>query len=137
MKRLRSVLLAFLAGIMAPILIWAGLFVVIRKPLLLSFKRVGAMALAFSAGILAPVLVWVGLIVAVKEHVQVWRLHRAPGRTVSEILADAGLTLEWKTAAQPAPVMGLILPVSMSSIHKLLSVAGLIGYSDAELLQRR
>jgi hypothetical protein len=135
MKKVRSVMLALLAAVLAPILIWAGLFVALRRPLLVSFRRLAAVAAALFAAVAAPVLIWVGLLVAVKEHVQVWRLHRAPGRTISEILADAGLTIEWKTASEPAPVMGMIMPVSMTTIHRLLELAGLAGYSDAELFR--
>lgn len=136
MKKLSSVMLALLAGVLAPILIWVGLFVVIRRPLLVSFKRLASVALALLAAVSAPVLIWFGLFIAVKDHMKIWQLHRAPGRTIYEILDDAGLAIEWRTATEPAPIMGMIMPISMSAIHKLLALAGLSGTPDAELIRR-
>lgn len=125
MKRVGSVMLALLAAILFPVLIWVGLFVAIRKPLLRGLKRAGAIALALLGGTSAPILIWVGLFVAMKEWVQEWGLRRMPARTIGEILTAAGLGTEWKASAETAPVMGCFLPLPVSKVNELLGRAGL------------
>ena len=77
MKRVGSVVLALLAGILFPVLIWVALFVVIREPLLQAVRRAGSATLALLAGISAPVLIWVGFTVAIRELLLRWWERRA------------------------------------------------------------
>lgn len=77
MKRVGSALLALLAGILFPVLIWVALFVVIREPLLQAVRRAGSATLALLAGISAPVLIWVGFTVAIRELLLRWWERRA------------------------------------------------------------
>lgn len=77
MRRVGSLMLALLAGILFPVLIWVALFVTIRKPLLRAVRRAAAVLLALLAGILAPVLIWVGITVTIRELWLRWWTRRA------------------------------------------------------------
>ncbi len=125
MKRMGAIMLALLAAILAPVLIWVGLFVVIRQPILRVMRRVGVFALVFLASVSAPVLIWVGLFVALKERVQEYQLKRAPARTIAEILGAAGLSVQ--QAAFPGEMLEdtIFMPRPMSEIHGIFARAGL------------
>lgn len=125
MRRVGNVMLALLAGILVPLIIWAALFAAIRKPLLQALRRAGAVALALLAGILAPLIIWVALAIAVKEQFQVWRLRRAPARTVDDVLMAAGLTLNRTAIAEPIPLMAAFPVLPVSQVTNLLARAGL------------
>lgn len=125
MRRVRNAMLALLAGILVPFIIWAALFAAIRKPLAQALRRAGAVALALLAGILAPLIIWVALAVAVKEQVQLWRLRRAPARTVDDVLTAAGLILNRTAIVEPVPVMAAFPLISVSQVPSLLARAGL------------
>jgi hypothetical protein len=78
MRRFGSVLLAIIAGMLFPVLIWVALFLAIREPLLVAAKRFGSVVLALLAGMLAPVLIWVGCTVTIRELLHRRRESRLP-----------------------------------------------------------
>lgn len=78
MKRIGTNLLALLAAVLFPLLIWVGLFVAIRPRLARATRRVGSLALVVLAGVFTPVLIWVGLFIALKERFQEWELKQSP-----------------------------------------------------------
>lgn len=125
LRRVRNLMMALLAGVLAPIIIWVALFVAIRKPLFRALRRAGAIALAVLAGMLAPIIIWVALAVAVKELFQVWRLRRAPARTIDEVLAAVGLTINRKATAEPVPLMIAFPLLPLSDVPRILTQAGL------------
>lgn len=94
MKRTLAIFLALLAAVLFPILIWVGLFIVIREPLLGVIKQAGVIALVFLAGIITPVLIWVGLFAALKQLGEEYRLRRSPSRTIDEVFGMAGLSVQ-------------------------------------------
>ena len=77
MKRVAYAALFFLAGILFPVLIWVGLFVAIRQPLVRAARRVGSVMLALLLGMLAPILIWVGFGVAIRQLLLRWWERRA------------------------------------------------------------
>lgn len=125
LRRVRNAVLALLAGILVPFIIWAALFAAIQKPLVLALRRAGAIALALLAGILAPLVIWAALAVAMKEQFQVWRLQRAQARTVDEVLTAAGLTINQKPIAAPMPLLAEFPPLPVSEVPTILARAGL------------
>ena len=125
MKRIGAVMLALLAGFLVPILIWVGLFVVIRQPLFRVMKRVGIYSLVLLAGFSTPVLIWVGLFVALKERTQEWQLKRMPSRTIAEILSSAGLSIQKATFIEETADNTLFVPRPMTEIHGMFARAGL------------
>ncbi len=107
MRRVGHIMLALLAGILAPVLIWVAFGVAIRKPLLqwwqrkavlkpatVRQRRFGALGkassvlLAFLTTILAPVLIWVALAIAVRELLLRWRESHLPSTMVCRIDTD-------------------------------------------------
>ena len=107
MKRVASVVLALLAGILFPILIWVGSVVAIRglllqwwvrkaalKPATIRQRRFGALmrvqsiVAALLAAILMPVLIWVALFVAIRELLARWRESRLPSMLVCRVNTD-------------------------------------------------
>lgn len=84
MRRVGSVLLALLAGILMPVLIWVALFAAIRQPLLRAVRRVGSVLLALLAGILWPVIAWVALFATIRLMLLQWREKRAAKRAALE-----------------------------------------------------
>ena len=74
--------LFFLAGILFPVLIWIGLFVAIREPMLHVARRVAYGALFFLVGISMPVLIWVGYAVAIRALLLRWREEQLPSAMV-------------------------------------------------------
>ncbi len=127
MKRIGPVILALLAAVLMPVLIWVALFVAIREPLLRALRRSAFAAVSVLAGILYPVLIWVGLFAAMRERARRWRLQRAPVRTVGEVLAAVGLTLGWEGPKEATPVAALFLPMPISEVRRVLVEAGLRG----------
>lgn len=125
MRRVVNAMLALLAGILVPFIIWAALFSATRKPLARALRRAGAVALALLAGILAPLIIWIALAVAVKEQFQLWRLRRAPARTVDDVLMAAGLTVNRAAIAEPIPIMSAFPVLPISEVPGLLARAGL------------
>jgi len=96
MKRVGYGALLLLVGILFPFLIWVALFTAIRETLLRVMRRVAWAALGLLTGILFPLLIWAGLGVAVREWMRERMLQRRPRRTVAEILAAAGLSIQWE-----------------------------------------
>lgn len=125
MKRIGAVMLALLAGISIPILIWVGLFVAIRQPMLRVMKRVGVYSLVLLASFSTPILIWVGLFVALKERAQERQLKRLPSRTVAEILSAAGLSIQKAAFLEETVYNTLFVPRPMTEIHGMLARAGL------------
>lgn len=126
MRRIGSVMLALLAGVLMPVLIWVALFTVVRGPLLRTLERAAFATLALLAGIVYPFLVWVGLAVAVKEWSRRWSSLRTPVRTVGEVLAAAGLAIQWDGPPELRPIP-LFLPMPISEVRRVLAEAGLRG----------
>lgn len=124
MKRVGHILLFLLVGILFPVLIWVALFVAIREPLLQAMKRVAWAALGLLTGIFFPLLIWVGLGVAVKQWMQERKLQREPGRAIAEILAAAGLPVQW-AVEDSALDAAVFLKRPMPEIQGLLARAGL------------
>jgi hypothetical protein len=125
MKRIFSILLALLAAVLFPVLIWVGLFIAIRPRLVRVTKKVGGIALALLAGVSVPVLIWVGLFVALKERAQEWQLGRTPPRTITEILHAAGITLQHADFPEGIVAKTRFVPKSIPEIHGMFSRAGL------------
>ena len=107
MRRTGATILALLAGILMPVLIWIALFVATRKPFLQWWQRkavlkptlvwqrhfgalgkVSSVLLAFLTTILAPVLIWVALAIAVRELLLRWRESHLPSTMVCRIDTD-------------------------------------------------
>jgi len=125
MKRASGIILALLAGMLFPFLIWVGLFVAVRPRIVKVMRRVGSIALVFLAAICAPLLIWVGLFVAIKERVQEWQLKRSPARTISEILGAAGISVQGAQYAEEAPVDVIFRPRPLAEIHSIFVRAGI------------
>jgi len=125
MERIWTTLLALLAAILFPILIWVGLFVAIRPQLVRMMRRVGGIALILLAAISAPVLIWVGLFVALKEWGQEWQLKRAPSRTIAETLSAAGISIQAARFAEETPAEVIFAPRAISEIHGIFARAGI------------
>lgn len=124
MRRVAYGFLFLLAGILFPVLIWVALFVAMRKPLLHSMRRFASAVLALLAGIFFPILIWVGFGVAVKQWVQERTFGREPVRTVGDILAAAGLKIQWETPGARSAAAVFAKP-PMSEIRELLARTGL------------
>jgi hypothetical protein len=127
MREVLSVVLALLAGVLFPVLIWVALFVAIREPLLQAARRVASVVLALLAGVLFPVLIWVGLVVAINHLVRgrIRQVGLAPA--IDDILAAAGLTIQ-RGPLEGSPVaVPVFAKQPMSEIHGLLARAGLEG----------
>ncbi|MDP2917707.1 MAG: hypothetical protein Q8O16_07260 [Dehalococcoidia bacterium] len=125
MRRVISVVLAILAGILFPLLIWVALFIAVRKPLLHVLKRAGSAALALLAGIFSPVLVWVGFGVALSHKIRDGRLRRVSNRTVGEILAAARLKVQWEAYEGESAASAIFGRQPISEIRQLLTRVGL------------
>ncbi len=117
--------LFFMAGILFPVLIWVALVVAIREPLLRTLTRVSYAVLFFLVGIFMPVLIWVGLGVSVNQWVRQSILRQEPARTVGEILAAAGLMIQWEGTGGEAMAAPVFVRQPMSEIRELLARAGL------------
>ena len=124
MKRIGANLLALLAAIVAPLLIWVGLFVAIRQPLVRAAKRIGSLALVFLAAVSTPVLIWIGLFAAIYEWRQEWQIRRAPARTVGELINSAGVSVQ-RAPYDKTPAEAIFVPRPMPELHGLLVRAGL------------
>ena len=124
-RRFASVILALLAGVLFPVLIWVGLVVVVREPLLLAVRRVAYAVSALLIGIAFPVLIWVGLVVAVSQWIQEKIPQREPARTIGEILATAGLTIQQEPLESQLVAVKVFAKQPMPEIHGLLARAGL------------
>lgn len=125
MKRVISVVLAVLAGILFPILIWVALFIAVRKPVLYALRLTRSVALALLAGIFSPVLIWVSLSVALRHRIREWRLQQVSARTVGEILAAAKLTIQWETPEGESEVAAIFVKQPVSEIRQILVRVGL------------
>lgn len=126
MRRVLSTLLALLAGILFPVLIWVGLFVAIRPGLVRVASKARGVALALAAAMFVPLLIWIGLFVALKEWVHEWQLQRAPSRTITDIMQAAGLNLQ-SVPISEEPVADIrFVPRSISEIHDIFARAGLV-----------
>ena len=77
MRRTGATILALLAGILMPVLIWIALFVATRRRLLQAAKRVAYTVLFFLAGVLYPVLIWVAFVVATRKPFLQWWQRKA------------------------------------------------------------
>lgn len=125
MKRVISVILALLAGILFPVLIWVALFVAVRKPLLHVLNRIGSTVLALILGIFFPVLLWVGFGVAAKYKMREWRLRRVSARSIGEILATAKLAIQCETDGGESMASAVFERRPMAEIRQILVRAGL------------
>ena len=125
MKRIGANLLAILAAVIFPLLIWVGLFVAISPRLARAAKRVSGLTIVFLAGVFAPVLIWVGLFIAIKERFQEWELKRSPARTISEIMAAAGLDIQGVHIIEEAPSDAIFTPRPLHEIHGIFARAGI------------
>ncbi len=125
MKRVGYGVLFFLVGILFPILIWVGLFIAIRRPVLYAVRRVAAAALALLTGTIFPILIWVGFGAAVSHWIRERRLQREPSRTVAEILAAAGLSTPWENSKAAPLAVPVFVKCPMSEIQELLTRVGL------------
>jgi len=125
MKRISANLLALLAAILFPLLIWVGLFVAVRPRLARATRRIGSLALVFFAGVFAPVLIWAGLFIAVKERFQEWELKRSPARTIAEIMEAAGLAVEVVHITEELPTDVIFTPRPLHEIHSIFARAGI------------
>jgi hypothetical protein len=126
MKRTGAIILVLLAAILVPVLIWVGLVVVIRQPILRVIKQAGVFSLVFLAGILAPVLIWVGLFSALKELGEEYHLKRAPYRTIAEIIGTAGLSIQKAESSEElVEENAIFMPRPMSEIVGIFAQAGL------------
>ncbi len=125
-KRVGTVSLAIVTGILFPVMIWVGLFTAIRRPLLQAMKRAGATALALLSGVFFPVLIWAGLVAATRELFLRWiRMQREAARTVGEILASAGISMQPEIGGNGTAVALVFAPRPISEIRELLVTAGL------------
>ncbi len=88
-------------------------------------KRIGYSVLFLLAGVLFPVLIWVGLGVAVRQWLRERMLQREPGRTIGEILAAAGLPIQWETTGDKPLAAAVFVKCPVSEIQELLARAGL------------
>ena len=125
MKRAAFGALFFLVAILFPVLIWVGFVVAMRKPLVAVMRRFAYATLFLLVGVFMPILIWVGLGVAVRQWMREWMLQREPGRTVSVILAAAGLSVQWAAAEDRALEAAVFLKRPMPEIRGLLTRAGL------------
>ncbi|HEX9896878.1 MAG TPA: hypothetical protein VGA85_04355 [Dehalococcoidales bacterium] len=125
MKRIGANLLALLAAVLFPLLIWVGLFVAIRPRLARVARRVSSLALVFLAGVFAPVLIWVGLFIALKERFQEWELKQSPARTIAEIMEAAGLAIQGAHITEESPADVIFTPRPLSEIHVMFARAGI------------
>ncbi len=125
MKHIGYSVLFLLVGILFPVLIWVALFATIREPLLRAMRRVAWAALGLLTGIFFPLLIWVGLGVAVRHWMREMVLQREPGRPVAEILAAAGLPIQWETTGDKSLAAAVFVKCPVSEIHELLARVGL------------
>jgi hypothetical protein len=118
--------MVFLTGILTPILIWVGLIIVIREPLLGVIKQAGVTTLVFLTGVLTPILIWVGLIAALKELGEEYRLKRSPSRTIDEVFGMAGLSVQRVEIPMESRERNAIFnPQPMSEVLGIFTQAGL------------
>lgn len=120
MKRVGYSFLPLLAGVLFPILIWVALFAAIREPLLRALKRFAWAALGLLSGMVFPLLIWAGLGAAVKQRLQERMLQRRPRRTVVEVLASAGLSIQWETPGDQSMAAVVFVKLPVSRIEELL-----------------
>lgn len=125
MKGLGANLLALLAAILFPLLIWVGLFVTIRPRLARATRHISSLTWVFLAGLFVPVLIWVGLFIALKERFQEWELKRSPARTIAEIMEAAGIAVEGIHITEEAPTDVIFEPRPLPEIHSIFARAGI------------
>ena len=118
-------MLALVIGSLAPVLIWVGLFVAIRHPLVRMLKQAGVYSIVLLAGVSVPILIWIGLVVALREQSQQRRLFRLPSRTIAEIMGAAGLSVQRVTLAEETVGNVMFAPRSMAEVHEIFVRAGL------------
>jgi hypothetical protein len=125
MKRIVGNLLAFLAAILFPLLIWVGIFVIIRPSLVRAARRIGTLAIVLLSGVFAPFLIWLGLFVAIKERYQEWKIKRSPSRTVAEIMEAAGVTVDGTSVTEQSPRDVIFNPRPLMEIRGMIARAGI------------
>lgn len=125
MKRVGYGFLFLLVAVLFPVLIWVALFTAIREPLLRALRRVAWAALGLLTGIIFPLLIWAGLGVAVREWMRDRMLQRRPRRTVAQILAAAGLSIQWEATGDKSLAAAAFVKLPVSEIQELLTRASL------------
>ncbi len=125
MRKVAPILLALLAGVLFPILIWVGLLAALRQPILKGVRRAAYSLLALLTGVFFPLLIWIGLGVAVYQRLCERISQREPARTLGEILAAAGLEIQWEFSEGRSPAVPVFTKRRMSEIRELLTRAGL------------
>ena len=90
-------------------------------------RGVLSVVLALLAGVLFPVLIWVGLVVAVNQLVRERIPQRKLAPAIDDILAAAGLAIQWEPLEGRPVAAAVFAKQPMSEIHGLLARAGLEG----------
>lgn len=124
-RRVASLALALVGGVLFPVLIWVALFVTVREPLLQVAKRVAYTVLALLTGMVFPVLIWIGLVTAMRQWIQDRVPRQESPRTVGNILATAGITIQGEPIGGMAIAETMFARRSMTEIHELIARAGL------------
>lgn len=88
-----------------------------------AMKRIGYAALFFLVGIFFPLLIWVALGVALYQWSRETALRRL--RTVDDILAAAGLPIQWAATGDDSLATAVFRRRPMSEMRGLLARAGL------------
>ncbi len=88
-------------------------------------RKVASILLALLAGVLFPILIWIGFGVAVYQRLCERSFQREPARTLGEILAAAGLEIQWEFSEGRSPAVPVFTKRRMSEIRELLTRAGL------------
>jgi hypothetical protein len=76
-------------------------------------------------GIAFPVLIWVGLVVALRQRIQERMPQRERARTIGEILAAAGITIQREPLEGRLVAATVFARQPMTEIQGLLTRAGL------------
>jgi len=88
-----------------------------------AMKRTPYVALFFLVGIFFPLLIWVALGVALYQWSREMALRRL--RTVGEILATAGLPIQWAATGDDSPATAMFPKRPVAEMRELLARAGL------------
>ena len=88
-------------------------------------RGAGKVSLALLGGVLIPILTPVALGVAVNQRVREKRLRQEPARTIGQILAAAGLTIQGEATGDKSVAVKVFMQQPVSEIGKLVAKAGL------------
>ena len=115
-RKIKYALLFFLVGVSFPVLIWAVHGVAL-------YHRIKHALLFFLVGATFPILIWYALGVALYQWLG--EKTRREIRTVDEILANAGLSIQWATPGREVMAREYFTKRPMSEMQELLTRAGL------------